>query len=150
MQVSSKNRHFWRSFCCLLSSYLILPNRYLCVNPLDKIHNHLDDNQERSAADRQRRNACDGAHDERKDRYDAEEQRSEDCEPSEGLRKMLGCRLAGAHARDEGAVLLEIGRYLVGIEGDRSVEEGEGKDENEIERGVDPAVIKNTESPLGN
>src|SRR3989338_7402 len=119
---------------------LVLPHGHLRVNLFHEVQHYRNHNEKRRTAYRQRRVAGDALHGKRKYR-DERQKDGSDKRNARGYRTNIGgSGCAGAHPRNERAVLLEIGRNRVRIKSDRGVEIGEEKHQREVEDGIDPAV----------
>ena len=106
---------------------LVLPHWNLRVNFFDLIQHDWDDDEERRAAEGNRGNSCNRAHNERQDRDKAEEKRAQGGDAAQNFWNILRSGKPGADAGDKGAVFLQIIGECLRIEGDRGVEISEKK-----------------------
>src|SRR3989344_2754443 len=125
---------------------LILSHRCLCVNLLYHVENDGNDDEERGASYRERGDTRKRLEDDGEYGEGTEKERADQSDACDDIAEVIGCRDARTYARDKGAVLLQILRDLVRLEGYRGIEVGKDKDEEEGERAVYPVVRK----PRGN
>ena len=129
---------------------LILPYRNLSVDFFDEVNDHRDDDEQSRAADRDGRDAGEVFDDYRKDGDDAEEKRADKCQTGQDARDVLGSRVAGTNAGNEGAVFLEVCGDLVRVKSDGGVEICENKNQEEVGNAIEIIVGQKGHEKAGN
>ena len=109
-----------------------MAHQHLCFHRLDGFECHTNNDDDRRAADGQRRIADDVADDNRQDSHDCKIQSAKERNLVDHLQDEIGSRLTRAEAGDEAAVLLEVVGDLDGVELNGGIEVAERDDQQEI------------------
>ena len=119
---------------------LVLPYRNLSVDFFDEINDDRDDDEKGRATDGDGCDAGEVFDDYRKDGDSAKEKRADESQAGQNSGDMFGSGIARSHARNEGAVFLQILGNLVRIKCHSRVEIREDENQKEVGDAVEVII----------
>ena len=129
--------------------FLIIPHGKLGVDLVDRLYDHGNDDEQRSAADHQVPGASELGGNERQNGDQAQKQSAGKDHPGHHLLQIFGRALARPDARNEATLLLQILGDLIRMENHGRVKIGERHDQHEIHDAVKNLIIEKQDHLLG-